>query len=102
MATAIPEGQNGSILDVLRQIDERLRRLEDAVAQLKASTPAPEPQKPWWEQIAGTWKDNPFCEEWAREIRRLRREDYARVNAEIDAAEAKEKKKKRKSRRTRG
>lgn len=103
MATTT-ETLNGQVMDALRQIDERLRRLEEQVAAVAKALPPQEPEEPWWKRIAGSWKDNPFCEDWARTIRRLREEDYAAVVAEIDAIEAKEKqeRKKRKPRRAQG
>lgn len=49
------------------QIIKRLRALEAEVEQLKREHAQRRPaQKPWWEQIAGTFENDPFYEKAMR------------------------------------
>jgi hypothetical protein len=45
------------------QLEERVALLEAEVARLKHKVDSDEPVKPWWDQIVGTFADNPAYEE---------------------------------------
>ena len=45
------------------QLEERVALLEAEVARLKHKVDRDVPVKPWWEQIAGTFTDNPVYDE---------------------------------------
>lgn len=47
-------------------IEERLAALEAEVARLKERQLGDEAKKPWWEEIWGTFKDDPHYEEAMR------------------------------------
>jgi hypothetical protein len=44
----------------ITELEKRVTRLEAEVERLKLERPAPTPvKKPWWEEIRGTFKDDP-------------------------------------------
>lgn len=45
------------------QLEERVALLEAEVARLKQKVDSDVPAKPWWEQIVGTFADNPAYDE---------------------------------------
>jgi len=48
-------------------IEDRLAALEEKVAELWSKAKSSEsPNRPWWEQIAGTFADDPMYEEAMR------------------------------------
>ena len=54
-------------------LEQRLVALEAEVAKIKATVETQqEPKKPWWEKIAGTFKDDPHYEEAMRLGRKYR------------------------------
>jgi hypothetical protein len=42
------------------QLEQRVAALEAAVAKLQRQLEEREPSKPWWEQIAGTFENDPI------------------------------------------
>jgi hypothetical protein len=75
--------------DTLRQLEDRVARLEEELRQVKAQlAKAKEPEKPWWEQIAGSMKGDKTYAAIVREIRKNRRANYQAVCAELDRAAA--------------
>lgn len=62
------------------EIEKRIESLEAEVAMLKSKVEKTvEKKKPWWEEIAGTFADDPAHEEamrLGREYRESQREDY--------------------------
>ena len=44
-------------------IESRLTQLENEVAKLKQQSPSRVDQTPWWEQILGTFADDPVYDE---------------------------------------
>jgi hypothetical protein len=61
-------------------LEERVAALEAEVARLKQErTSEPPPKKPWWEEIRGTFKNDPIYEEamrFGREWRESQRMEY--------------------------
>ena len=51
---------------VPEQLEERITYLEAEVAQLKNEVKSNSSAKPWWEQLAGTFADNPAYDEAMR------------------------------------
>jgi hypothetical protein len=47
-------------------LEQPLADLEAAVERLKIKVDQPSPDQPWWEEIAGTFADNPDYEEAMR------------------------------------
>jgi hypothetical protein len=47
-------------------LEQRLADLEAEVERLKIKVDKPSPDKPWWEEIAGTFADSPDYEEAMR------------------------------------
>ena len=45
------------------QLEERIALLEAEVARLKHKVDSDVPVKPWWQQIVGTFADNPAYDE---------------------------------------
>jgi hypothetical protein len=62
------------------EIEKRIELLENEVALLKSKVEKKvEKKKPWWEEIAGTFADDPAYDEamrLGREYRESQREDY--------------------------
>lgn len=62
------------------ELEKRIASLETEVALLKNKVEKKvEKKKPWWEEIAGTFADDPAYEEamrLGREYRESQREDY--------------------------
>lgn len=57
-------------------LESRLAQLENEVAQLKQQIPVRDDQTPWWEQILGTFTDDPIYDEamhLGQQYRRLSR-----------------------------
>lgn len=52
-------------------LEQRVRRLEDELSQLKRRLDE-KPAKPWWEEIAGKWAGNPAFDEAMRLGRQYR------------------------------
>jgi hypothetical protein len=44
------------------RLEQRVAALEAAVAKLQRKLEKREPSKPWWEQIAGTFANDPMYE----------------------------------------
>jgi hypothetical protein len=44
------------------RLEQRVAALEAAVAKLQRKLEEREPSKPWWEQIAGTFANDPIYE----------------------------------------
>ena len=66
-------------------MEERVAALEAEVARLKEALPrGAAAQKPWWEEIRGTFKDDPHYEE----AMRLGREWRASQKPEYDEEDA--------------
>jgi hypothetical protein len=57
----------------LELMEQRLADLEAEVARLKVKVDQPGVTKPWWEEIVGTFADNPDYEEAMRLGREYRR-----------------------------
>src|SRR5262245_54474603 len=98
MATSATETLNGQMMDALRQIDERLRRLEEQVAAMTRAMPPQEPQEPWWKPFCGVFEGSEVSESVRKRIQRDRRADYAKVAAEMDRQERKTHRKAKRSR----
>jgi hypothetical protein len=78
--------------DKVRELEERVARLEEELRQVKAGIAKDkEPEKPWWEQIAGSQKGSKAFEEVVREMEKNRR---AERKAAIQAAKDAERKEK--------
>jgi hypothetical protein len=45
------------------EIEARLTQLESEVAHLKQKLPKEDDQKPWWEEILGSFADDPIYDE---------------------------------------
>jgi hypothetical protein len=62
------------------ELETRIKTLESEIAVLKEKFKKIEKsERPWWEQIAGTFADDPIYEEamrLGREYRLSQREDY--------------------------
>ena len=62
------------------ELEKRISVLEKEVALLKEKVEQEnKPKKPWWEEIAGTFADDPMYDEamrLGREYRLAQREDY--------------------------
>lgn len=62
------------------ELEKRISVLEKEVALLKEKAEQDnKPKKPWWEEIAGTFADDPMYDEamrLGREYRLAQREDY--------------------------
>jgi hypothetical protein len=56
-------------------MEKRLADLEAEVARLKVKVDQAEVTRPWWEEIVGTFADNPDYEEAMRLGREYRRMD---------------------------
>jgi hypothetical protein len=62
--------------DTLRQLEERVARIEEELQQIRGLiAKAKEPEIPWWEQIRGSFKDDPVFAEIVRLGRQIRRAD---------------------------
>ena len=48
------------------QLEQRVAALEAEVTRLKSKIDAMSPTTPWWEQIAGTFQNDPIYEEAMR------------------------------------
>lgn len=57
--------------DRLRQLEDRVVRLEEELRQLKAQLPAG-PEKPGWRALVGTFKGDKVFHEIVREGRKIR------------------------------
>jgi hypothetical protein len=57
----------------LELMEQRLADLEAEVARLKVKVDQPGATRPWWEEIVGTFADNPDYEEAMRLGREYRR-----------------------------
>jgi hypothetical protein len=55
------------------EITKRIAALEDEVTRLKTRIERMNTGKPWWERIAGTFQDDPVCEEAMELGRQYRR-----------------------------
>jgi hypothetical protein len=71
--------------ELLKQLNDRVARLEEALEKVQAELAAAKaPDKPWWEQIAGSHKDDPVFDEIVRlgaEIREKERKVARKRNA---------------------
>src|SRR5215813_12346045 len=97
MATATTETPNGRVMDVLRQLEERLRRLEEQVATVMKQRPE-QSGEPWWKRFCGVFEGSEVAESVRKRIQRNRRADYAKVAAEMDRQEQKSRRKAKRSR----
>jgi hypothetical protein len=50
----------------ISQLEQRVTALEAEVSRLKSKIEALHPPAPWWEQIAGTFQNDPMYEEAMR------------------------------------
>ena len=63
------------------ELEKRITSLETEVALLKSKDQKKKAKTPWWEEIAGTFADDPAYDEamrLGREYRLSQREDYDR------------------------
>jgi hypothetical protein len=84
--------------DTLRQLEDRIARLEEELRQLQALVvKEKEPEKPWWERTAGMFKDSKVFDAIVREGRKIR--EAERRAARAEEAKAAKKARPRKKRR---
>jgi hypothetical protein len=69
--------------ETLRQLEERVSRLEEEVREVKSQLKK-EPEKPWWERTAGMFKGDKAFAAMVREMQKLRRADYAAAQADSE------------------
>lgn len=82
---------NGLSPQLLRQLQERIGRIEQELAQLKAVLAEQQgPQKPWWEKTAGMFAADEQFHQVTEWMRKEREKDKARVGARMDRQEQRE------------
>jgi len=62
------------------RLEQRVAALEAAVAKLQRKLEEREPSKPWWEQIAGTFANDPIYE-YAMRLRQQYRQSLRPASA---------------------
>jgi oligoendopeptidase F len=74
------------IVQLEKDFSRRLSELEAEVSRLKQEQVAePKKQRPWWEEIRGTFKNDPAYEEAMRYGREYRESLRPKDNEETDA-----------------
>jgi hypothetical protein len=78
--------------DKVRDLEERVAQLEEELRQIKAGiAKGKEPEKPWWEQIAGCQAGSKAYDAVVREMEKNRREERRAAIQAAKEAERKEK-----------
>jgi tRNA pseudouridine-54 N-methylase len=67
--------------ETLRQLEERVSRLEEEVREVKSQLKK-EPEKPWWEATSGIFEGSKTFEAVVREMRKNRKLDYEAAKRE--------------------
>ncbi|HMC63317.1 MAG TPA: hypothetical protein VKI65_00100 [Gemmataceae bacterium] len=73
--------------DTLRQLEERVTRLEEELREVKALLPH-QARKPWWERTAGMFEGDEAFAEIVRLGQKIRREERAAELREMDRQSA--------------
>ncbi len=66
-----PSRENDPMRTTMRDVEQRLRKVEKDLAELKAAL-APDHEQPWYRQIAGTFANDPVYREIVRLGRLIR------------------------------
>jgi hypothetical protein len=78
----------------INELVARVTLLEQELHRLKAELGLD--ARPWWEQIAGSHRDDPTYGEFVKELRQQRRADYQAAEKEAKIADKKKNKRSKK------
>lgn len=83
--------------ETLQRLEARIAELEQEMGRLKIRLETSKGQQcSWLDRIAGSSKDDPYYDEFLRELKKNRDEDYRQAAREAEAAERQEKAKRKK------